>query len=163
MRIAIIAAVARNGVIGREGRLPWRLPDDLKRFKQLTQDHAVIMGRVTYESIGLPLPRRQNIVVSRSHTVAPAGCLGANSLATALALVDRRDECFVIGGAQLYKEAIPLAHRMYLTQIAADTEGDVRFPAYDERPWRVIAREPHPADAKHEYAFEFVTLERAPA
>lgn len=160
MIVSIVVAVAANGVIGQNGQLPWRLPDDLKRFKAITDGHAVIMGRITYESIGRPLPGRQNIVISRRIDSAPPGCVGANSLDQALALVERRDECFVIGGAQIYRDALPLAKKLYLTRVLAEIDGDVLFPSFEEKEWHEIAREVHPADDRHAFAFEFATLER---
>lgn len=162
MIVSIVVAVSTNGAIGQRGRLPWRLPDDLKRFKAITNGHAVIMGRITYESIGRPLPGRQNIVISRRIDSIPAGCVGANSLDQALSLVERRDECFVIGGAQIYRDALPLANKLYLTRVHAEIDGDAHFPSFDEKEWREIAREAHPADERHAFAFEFRTLIKAP-
>lgn len=160
MIVSLVVAVAENGVIGKDGGLPWRLPDDLKRFKAITAGHAVLMGRVTHESIGRPLPGRQNIVISSRPEAAAPGCETAPSLERGLALVKRRDECFVIGGARLYREALPLAHRIHLTRVHAALPGDVRFPEFDLALWREVARESHPADADHAYSFDFVTLER---
>ena len=159
MIVSLVVAVSRNGVIGKDGGLPWRLPDDLARFKALTMGRAIVMGRVTYESIGRALPGRQNIVISRKPFSAP-GCIGAESLTDALARVERRDECFVIGGAQIYAAALPIATRIHLTEVDADVEGDVRFPTFDRSGWRETMREAHAADSRHAHAFAFVTLEK---
>lgn len=153
-RLALIAAVAANGVIGADNALPWRLPEDLKRFKALTLGHPVIMGRKTFESIGRPLPGRRNIVVSRNREYAAAGCEVAASLEAALkSCRNGSDEVFVIGGAQIYAEALPLAQRLYLTEIRAEFAGDARFPEYDRGAWRESAREPRRSDEGIGYDF----------
>jgi dihydrofolate reductase len=127
--LALIVAVARRGVIGRDGALPWHLSEDLKHFKETTKGHAVIMGRKTHESIGRALPGRRNIVVSRSKGAVLAGCERAPSLREAIAMARRTDPCpFVIGGASLYEEALPLATELHLTTIDRDFEGDTYFP-----------------------------------
>lgn len=127
--LALIAAVARNGVIGKGGTLPWHVPEDLKHFKKLTEGHAIIMGRKTYDSIGRPLPRRRNIVVSRNPAAELPGCETASSLDEAIRLARGTDPCpFVIGGASLYEAALPLATEIHLTTIDQDVEGDVLFP-----------------------------------
>lgn len=127
--LALIVAVARGGVIGRDGTLPWRLPEDLEHFKQTTRGHALIMGRKTHESIGRALPGRRNIVVTRSTTAVFAGCETARSLREAIAMARQTDPCpFVIGGASLYEEALPLATELHLTTIDRDVEGDTYFP-----------------------------------
>nr|AIA16682.1 Dihydrofolate reductase [uncultured bacterium] len=167
MRISIIAAVATNGVIGREGRLPWHLSTDLKRFKQLTMGHAIIMGRRTWESIGRPLPGRRTIVVTRqSEYSVPEGVQVAASLDDALDAAQAAGECdaFVVGGAELYHEALGLADRLYFTEVAADVEGDTYFPVnfdtFEWESWVTTETEAHAADAENDYAFVFVTLER---
>lgn len=125
--LALIVAVARNGVIGRDGRLPWHLPEDLKHFKRTTNGHAIIMGRKTHESIGRPLPGRRNVVVTRG-SARFEGCETASSLEEAIALARQTDDCpFVIGGASLYERALPFATEVYLTEIDEDIEGDTRF------------------------------------
>ena len=156
--LSLVAAMARNRVIGRENRLPWRLPGDLKRFRRLTMGAPVVMGRKTYESIGRPLPGRRNIVVTRQRGLSWPGCATAHSLADALALSGDAAETFVIGGAELYRDALPLADRLYLTLIDADWEGDVHFPEVDFSAWRECAREPGAADS--EFSYDFVTYER---
>src|SRR6202163_1526185 len=140
-RVALIAAVARNSVIGACNSLPWHLPEDLKHFRTLTSGHTVIMGRKTWESIGRPLPNRQNIVVSRQAGLSLDGASVANTLAAAIALADRPDPVFVIGGEALYRSALPLAAVLYLTEIARDFDGDARFPVFEHDAWREIARE----------------------
>lgn len=128
MILSVIVAVAENGVIGRDNTLPWHLPEDLKRFKALTMGHPIVMGRKTFESIGKPLPGRQNIVVSRNPAYAPAGVTVAGDLKSALAAAEASDEVFVIGGAALFEEALNRADRVYLTKIHRSYEGDVHFP-----------------------------------
>lgn len=157
--ISLIAAVARNGVIGRGNALPWRLPEDLKRFKALTTGHPVIMGRKTFESIGRPLPNRRNVVVSRDRNFAAAGCEIAVCVADALAAcATSATEIFVIGGAQIYEQSLPFAHRLYLTEIQEEFDGDARFPEWDDRQWREASREHHIAASG--MAFDFVIYER---
>jgi len=141
----LIAAVAANGVIGADGALPWQLPEDLKHFKRMTQGHAVIMGRRTWESIGRPLPGRRNVVVTRQTAFAVPGASVAASLQDALALCRDQDVVFVIGGAELYRAALPLADGLLLTEIQRDFDGDTRFPEYDRSRWRQAERERHVA------------------
>ena len=159
--ISIIAAVARNRVIGIHNRLPWRLPADLKYFRRTTLGHAVIMGRKNYESIGRPLPQRLNIVLSSDPGYRAPGCQVAHSLAAALAAAGDDPEVFIVGGAQVYAQAMPLAARMYLTLIDAEFAGDAWFPEYDEREWREIARTGHVPEPDNPYRFSFLTLQRA--
>jgi dihydrofolate reductase len=160
VKLSIIAAVARNGVIGRDNTLPWRLPADLQHFKKTTTGHAIIMGRKNHEDIGRPLPNRRNIVITRDPDFVAEGCLAAHSLDEALALSAADDEVFVIGGAQIYALALPLANRLYLTEVKADVQGDVRFPHFDRAQWRETFRESHRADERNEYDYDFVILER---
>jgi len=127
--LALIVAVARNGVIGRDGGLPWHIPEDLKHFKRTTTGHTIIMGRRTHESLGRALPKRRNIVVTRQADADFAGCETAHSLEEAIALARSTDECpFVIGGASLYQEALPIATELHLTTVDQDVEGDTYFP-----------------------------------
>lgn len=142
-RISIIAAIANHRVIGMNNTLPWHLPEDLKRFRALTMGHHIIMGRKTYESLGRLLPGRTTVIVSRSDDYAVAGALVAESLNAALALCGDDDEAFVIGGAQLYRDAMPHANRLYLTEIDADFAGDVYFPEFERAEWMETAREAH--------------------
>jgi dihydrofolate reductase len=150
---ALVAALARNRVIGAGNRLPWHLPEDLARFKRLTLGAPVIMGRKTRESIGRPLPGRRNIVVTRAAGAAWDGCIVARSLAEALALADDAGEAFVIGGAELYAQALPGADRMHLTLIDADYAGDAWFPEFDPGAWREVARQPGVSAGGIRYAF----------
>lgn len=138
--VSMIAAVARNGVIGRNNTLPWHLPEDLKRFRALTMGHHIIMGRKTYESLGRLLPGRTTVIVSRNPAYRVEGAIVVESLPKAIAACGQDPEIFVIGGAQLYREALPRADRLYLTQIDADFDGDAHFPAIDPRQWRETAR-----------------------
>jgi dihydrofolate reductase len=156
--ITLVVAMARNGVIGRDGALPWRLPDDLRRFKALTMGKPILMGRRTWESIGRPLPGRSNLVMTRDPSFRAEGAIVVHSLDEALALA--QDELMVIGGAEIYALAIPHADRVHLTAVAADVEGDARLPAFDAGAWRETAREHHPADERHACAMDFITLER---
>jgi dihydrofolate reductase len=160
--IALIAALDRNGVIGRDNRLPWRLPDDLQRFKALTQGRTVIMGRKTYESIGRPLPRRRNVVVTHQPEYRVPGATVVHGLDEALAAAAGDEEIFVAGGGSLYTQALPLAGRLYLTEVeTAVAGGDAFFPAVDPAHWRLVERTAHPADDRHAFAFSYATYERA--
>lgn len=160
MRVSLIAAVAENGVIGRNNALPWRLPADLRRFRRITMGHPIVMGRRSYEAIGRPLPGRTNIVVTRRSDYTAPGCTVVHSLDEALARAAGAPETFVIGGAQLYAEALPRAHRLYLTRVHAEIPGDTLFPPVDWSPWREIEREHHEADPEHAHAYTFITFER---
>ena len=153
---ALIAAVARNGTIGRDNALPWRLPEDLRRFKALTMGHAMIMGRRTWESLGRPLPGRRHVVVSRDPGYRAAGITVVHSLADALAAGG--DDAYVIGGAMLYEQALPFVDRLELTEIDADVAGDAYFPAFDRSQWQEVGRESHRTDEG--LGYDFVTLVR---
>ena len=160
-RITLIAAVARNGVIGAGNALPWRLPEDLKRFKALTLGHPIIMGRKTWDSLGRPLPGRANIVVSRSADFDARGATRVGSFDAALeaaAAAAGSEEVFVIGGADFFRLAMPLAQRLQITEIDRDFAGDVHFPVVDRTVWRETARVSQPAGADFDYAF--VTYDR---
>lgn len=157
-RLTLIAAVARNGVIGMDNALPWRLPEDLKRFKALTLGHPIVMGRKTWESLGRPLPGRLNIVVTRDAAYRAEGARVVHSVEAACELGSDADEMFVIGGAEIYRLSLPQADRLQLTEIDADFAGDTWFPEFDRGAWRETAREAHENDAGLAYAF--VTLER---
>jgi dihydrofolate reductase len=161
MAINIVVAVAQNGVIGRDNQLIWHLPKDLRYFKNLTTGHAVVMGRKTYESIGRPLPNRVNIIISRDSDYQAIGCQTASSLADGIAKARQTsEEVFVIGGAQIYKQALALADRVYLTEVHGDFEGDTFFNALPKDQWKEISRETHQPDEKHMVGFSFVVLER---
>jgi dihydrofolate reductase len=163
MRIALIVAAADNDVIGRDNQLPWKLPDEFRHFKRTTLGHHVIMGRHTWESQGQkPLPKRVNVVVTsqQNYVAKDARVVASLDEALALARAAGEDEAFVIGGTRLFAEALPLADRLYLTRVHAEPEGDTYFPSFDADAWRVLAREEHPADERHEHAFTIMTLER---
>jgi dihydrofolate reductase len=160
VRLALIAAVAANGVIGERNRLPWRLPEDLRRFRALTTGHAVIMGRKTWESLPGPLPGRQCIVVTRNPDYRAAGAEVAATLEAALALVQLPPPAFCIGGGELYRVAFPLADLLYLTEIGRDFSGDATFPAYDRGAWREVSREPHQGEGPDAFPYSFVARER---
>jgi dihydrofolate reductase len=159
-RIALVVAVAENGVIGREGTLPWHLPDDLRFFKSVTMGKPVLMGRRTFESIGRPLPGRRNLMLTRSTAAAPPGIEVAPTLDAALALVGDVPEVCVIGGASVYAATLPRADRLYLTRVHARIAGDTLFPDWTPAQWREVDRSEHPMDARHAYAMSFLTLER---
>jgi dihydrofolate reductase len=159
-RISVIAALAKNRVIGIENRLPWRLPEDLAHFKTLTLNHPILMGRKTFESLGRPLPGRTNVVITRNPGYCKDGCLVAASIPAAIALCQDADEVFFIGGADLYAQAIPLADRLYLTEVDIEAEGDAWFPDYDKSAFREISREPHTGVKGDALGFDFVVYER---
>ncbi len=153
MIVSLVAAMAENRVIGKNGQLPWRLPDEVKHFKKLTVDHTVIMGRKTYDEVGRPLPNRRNVVISRNSSFRPPGVVVVPSVEEALALGATEDEVFVIGGGEIYRQSLPLADRLYLTTVHASVEGDTVFPAFDETAWALEAESYHPADDRHPVAF----------
>jgi len=155
MVVSLIAAMGENRVIGRGGGLPWHLPDDQKYFKRLTVDHTVIMGRKTYDEVKRPLANRRNVVISRNPAFHPPGVTVVPNLAEALALGATESEVFVIGGAEIYRLALPRADRLYLTVVHASPEGDTYFPPFDESAWVLESEELHPADERHEHAFTF--------
>lgn len=157
MKIALIVARSKNKAIGKDNQLIWKLPDDLKRFKQLTTGHAIVMGRKTYESIKKALPNRINIIITRDLTYQAEGCVVVNTLEAALAHAKAQGEmeCFVVGGGEIYRLALPLAHKIYLTEVEVDLEGDTFFD-FDTIQWKEESRQSHGRDEKHEYAFEFV-------
>jgi len=157
-RLVLVAAVAANGVIGAGGKLPWRLPEDLRHFKALTLGHPVIMGRKTWESLGRPLPGRENIVVTRTPGYDAPGAHVAASLDAALAFCAGETLAFVIGGGQVYAAALPIADAMVITEIGREYAGDACFPAYDRSAWRETQRKPQTAGDG--LRFDFVFYER---
>lgn len=166
MIISLIAAVSRNSVIGKDNDLPWNLPDDMKYFMQTTSRHHVIMGRKNYESIPekfRPLPNRANIVVTRNRDYEAPGCHVVHSLEEAFAIPRQSgaEEVFVIGGAEIFRQSLPFADRLYLTEIHADVDGDTLFPEFNLDDWNEVSRVPHPADERHRYAFDYVIYEGA--
>ena len=162
MKIAMIAAMAKNLTIGSDNDMPWHLPDDLKFFKEKTTGKPVIMGRKTFESIGSkPLPNRPNYVVSRQTNFVANGAVVCTSVEQALTAIGTEvEEVIIMGGGQLYNMMLDQADRLYLTLIDADIEGDTHFPDWRSQNWQEVEREHHAADEKHQFAFDFVTLDR---
>ena len=158
--ISLIVAASSNNVIGVQGELPWKISDDLKRFKALTLGKPIIMGRLTWESLGRPLPGRQNIVLTRASDFVADGCDVVLSPARALQIAGAVDEVMIIGGGQIYELFQPKAERVYLTRVHAQVEGDTAFPELNESDWEVTESEWHAADERNEFDFEFVTYER---
>jgi dihydrofolate reductase len=158
--ISLIVAMAQNGVIGRGNALPWRLPADLKRFKEFTLGKPILMGRKTFESIGHPLPGRANLVLTRDRDWRAKGVIPVHSVEEALLQTRTCDELVAIGGAEIYRLMLPLARRIYLTHVQADIQGDTYFPAFDSAQWDDVEFHSLPADERHAYPVTFVTLER---
>lgn len=167
VKLSLIVARAKNGVIGRDGGLPWKLADDLSLFKQATSGKPIIMGRNTWESLPRrPLPKRQNIVLTRDWAYAAPGARVYSSLnaainaARAIAGKEGEDEVFIIGGQSLYERALPMADRLYITEVDADIDGDVRFPEFEERDFIEAGSTAYPKDERNEFAFSYRILER---
>lgn len=156
---SLIVACDENRLIGRNGDLPWRLPNDLKHFKALTLGKTILMGRKTWDSLGRPLPQRENWVLTRDPVFAAKGCRVFHQLQDALT-AHAQGELMVIGGADLYRQALPEAKRLYLTQVHAREEGDTWFPDFSNAGFHQTSREDHPADERHAYPYSFLTLER---
>ena len=159
MQVSLIVAASANNVIGVRGELPWHLPDDLKRFKQLTTGKPVVMGRLTYESIGRALPDRQNIVISRNERFSAPGCDVITSIDAALSVAKNAEELMVIGGERIYRAFLPLAKRIYMTRVHADIEGDAFFPELLDE-WQALSKESHEVDEDHAFAFDIIQLDR---
>ncbi len=172
--LSAIVAVAKGGVIGKEGGMPWYLPAELARFKEVTMGHPIIMGRKTHESIGRALPGRTNVVVTRNKDLIAEGCKVVSSLDEAIELAKKSEggsaaqtskkfrrpkEIFIIGGEQIYQQAMPLLERIYLTKVNVEVEGD-KFFKYDPSEWKQVSSEKHSADKKNQYDFEFLVLDR---
>ena len=160
MNVSLVVAMATNNVIGRDGGLPWHLPEDLQYFKSLTMGKPIVMGRKTYDSIGRALPGRQNVVLTRDPSFSAASCDIAKSRSEVFELTNGADEIMVIGGASIYELFLPQASRIYLTRVSAIVEGDTWFPPLDESEWRVTDSETFEKNAEREFGFELVTLER---
>ncbi len=158
-RINIVVAMADNRVIGRDGGLPWHLPADLKQFRAITWGHPIVMGRRTHESIGRVLPGRRNIVISRDPACAAAGCVVVPDFDAAVAVAGDVPELMIVGGAAVYAAALPRCTRLFITEVHASVEGDVRFPTFAREDWRETSREPHLGAGEFDYSF--VVLERA--
>lgn len=159
MTVSIIVATAKDGVIGKSGGLPWYLPAELTRFKQITMGHPIIMGRKTHESIGRALPGRKNIVITHDKNYKAEDCEIVTSLEEALKKASGADEVFVIGGESIYDLALPLADKLYVTLVDARVDGD-RFFQFDEQQWKQVASAKHMADEKNKYNYEFTVWER---
>lgn len=158
--VSIIVAIAQNGTIGDKNSLLWHIKEDMRFFRTTTSGHAVVMGRKTFESLGSrPLPKRTNIVITRADRVFE-GALTAHSLEEAIRLAEGDEEIFVIGGAQIYREALRIADRMYITRVMHDYEGDTSFPDIDLSEWELVAEEKHDRGEEYEYPFAFLTYER---
>ena len=158
--ITLIVAVADSGVIGRDNTLPWHLPEDLKRFKRLTMGKPIVMGRKTFESIGKPLPGRHNIVVTRDANYHREGITVVHDAEAALRAAGLVPEIMVIGGAELFRTLLPRAGRLHLTRVHGNIEGDVMWPALDDREWTVVERESHSADDRHAWPMTFEVWEK---
>jgi len=154
--VSIIVAVAQNGVIGDGNKLIWHISEDLKRFKAITTGHPVVMGRKTFESLGRPLPNRRNIVVTRNPHYPEEGVEIADSLGEAIGMFPAEEEVFVIGGAEVYRQAMPFADRFYLTEVCHDYEGDTSFPEWDPNQWDLVFEERHERGEKFPYPFVFL-------
>jgi len=160
--LSLIAAMARNRVIGHNNTLPWRLPADLAHFKKTTMGKPMIMGRTTWESLPGLLPGRQHIIVTRHPEYLAEGALISNSIEQAIQLAGEANEIMFVGGASIYLQVLPLVDRMYLTLIDAEVEGDSFFPEFDTSDWRVQSEEFYPADERNQYGYNFQQLERLP-
>lgn len=160
MSLSIIVALSENHVIGSGNQLPWKLSADLKRVKALTMGHHLIMGRKTYESIGRPLPGRTNVIITRNNAYSPEGCVVVNSLSEALSVAKDDPEVFVFGGGEIFREALPLVNKIYLTIVHCTIDGDTHFPELNLSDWTELDRQEFKADEKNQYDYSFVTLQR---
>lgn len=158
--IALVAALSENRVIGVDGKLPWHLPADLRFFKKLTVGHAIIMGRKTFDTVGHPLPNRWNVIVTRDRQLQRSDATVVHGFDEALNVTRGADKVFVVGGADMYRLALPFADRMYLTVVHGEFEGDTLFPEFDTAAWDLTHDERHEADARHAYAFSFRQYDR---
>ncbi|MGL2965027.1 dihydrofolate reductase [Flavobacterium sp. XGLA_31] len=158
--ITLIAAVAENNALGKDNQLLWHLPDDFKRFKNLTSGHYIIMGRKTFESFPKPLPNRTHIIITRQKDYAPDGCIVVNSLEKALTACPKNEECFVIGGGEIYNQSIAKADKVDITRVHHHFEADTFFPEIDLKVWQPVFEEFHPKDEKHAFDFTFITYIR---
>lgn len=159
--VTIIAAIAENNALGKNNQLIWHLPADLKRFKKTTLNHVVIMGRKTFESLGKPLPNRTNILITRDKNYKAEGCVVVNSLKEALETAAKEDENpFILGGAEIYKQALPFTDKLDVTFVHHQFDADVFFPKIDKKIWKETSREDFKADENNKYDFSFVTFER---
>lgn len=165
MKLSLIVAKARNNVIGKDNQLVWKLSGDLQHFKRTTLGHHVIMGRKTFESMGKPLPGRTSIVITRNKAYqVPSPHEVVHSLDEALQIVQKKglEQAFILGGAEIYEQALPVVDEMIITEVEADPEGDTFFPAVDYSSWEKVSEEPHPKDEKNQYSYTFVIYQRKP-
>lgn len=162
MRISCIVAVAENNVIGKDNDIPWYLPADLKYFKRTTLDHHILMGRNCYQSIGKPLPKRTNVILTRDPFYIASSCLVAHSIEEGLLMAKENgeEECFIIGGGEIYKQSIAFWDRIYLTKVDLKVEGDIYFPDLDMDEWSLVSEEAHSKDEKNEYDYRFLVYDR---
>ena len=162
MTISAIVACTKNGVIGKNNEIPWYLPADFAYFKRTTINHHIIMGRNCFESIGRPLPKRTNIVITRNPFYIASGCLMVNSIAESLKMAESNGEteAFIIGGGEIYKQSVDFWDKLYLTEVDLDTEGDVFFPELDMTQWQLVSEEHHSKDEKNEFDYIFKVFER---
>lgn len=157
MTLTFIAAITENNVLGKDNRLLWHLPDDFKRFRQLTTGHHIVMGRKTLESMGRPLPSRTNVIITRQKDYAPAGCVVVNTIDDALSACPPDEEVFIIGGGEIFRELMEKADKLEITRVHTTIEGDAFFPDVDPAQWKLEAAVYHPKDDKHELDFTFET------
>lgn len=155
--ITLIAAAAENNALGKDNDLLWHLPEDFKRFKQITSGHYIIMGRKTFESFPKPLPNRTHIIITRQEEYLVEGCLVVHSLEEALEIAPQNEEVFIIGGAQIYKQALPFADKIDLTRVHIELDADAFFPEFNTSEWNLVFSEKHFKDEKHQYDFTFET------
>lgn len=159
--ISIIVALSENNVVGLKNQLPWKLSADLKRVKALTMGHHIIMGRKTYESIGKPLPGRTNVIITRNNDFKAEGCVIANSLEHALQIAANDTEVFIFGGGEIFRDALGLVSKIYMTRVHTKIEGDTHFPDVEPSEWKITQLEEFKADEKNEFDYSFLTLERS--
>lgn len=152
-----IAAAAENNALGKDNKLVWHLPDDFKRFKQITSGHYIILGRKTFESFPKPLPNRTHVIITRNKDYKADDCIIVNSIEEALKIIPKEEDTFIIGGAEIYKQSINLTDKIELTRVHTTCEADAFFPEIDEKEWKLIFEEYHPKDEKHNFDFTFLT------
>ncbi len=160
-KITLIAAAGENNELGKDKDLVWHLPDDFKRFKRLTTGHHIIMGRKTFETFPQPLPNRTHVVITRKENYKPPGAIVVHSLDKALEVAEDDPQPFIIGGGEIYKLSLDEADAIELTRVHGSFEADTYFPDFDEKNWKLVDKEEHPADERHKYAFTYLTYERA--
>lgn len=160
MIISLVAAIGDNNKIGFEGKLPWKLLDDFANFKKLTTGHKIIMGRKTFQSIGRPLPNRENIIITNQPNFSAPGCRVVHSINEALVHVNNNEEVFVIGGGKIYSQTLPMANKMYLSHVQASVQADAFFPEFDPNDWKITYSQTFPENDRNEYPFTYNIYER---